>query len=118
MTLNDKLLAANLPVFGEAIVGTTVCFTRPLSSEETIVYENIVNPIWKRSGNVDDDWSLLKSYRNELLSRSDWTQLPDAVLTLEEKTAWQDYRQALRDIPQNYATPDDVIFPTPPNEVS
>jgi len=62
-------------------------------------------------------WRDVKGRRNQLLSESDWTQLPDAVLTLEEKSAWQNYRQKLRDIPQDYATPDDVIFPTPPNEV-
>jgi len=59
-------------------------------------------------------WDAIKAMRNQLLSECDWTQLPDAVLTLEEKSAWSDYRQALRDIPQDYATPDDVVFPIPP----
>jgi len=62
-------------------------------------------------------WDYIKGLRNQLLGECDWTQLPDAVLTLEEKSAWSDYRQALRDIPQDYATPDDVVFPTPPHEV-
>ena len=62
-------------------------------------------------------WEIIKSYRSQLLSECDWTQLPDAVLTLEEKSAWSDYRQKLRDIPQDFATPDDVIFPVQPNEV-
>jgi hypothetical protein len=32
---------------------------------------------------------------------SDWTQLADADLTAEEKTAWTTYRQALRDMTDN-----------------
>jgi len=59
-------------------------------------------------------WDAIKSQRNILLLACDWTQLPDAVLTINEKSAWQKYRQALRDISQNYASPDDVIFPEVP----
>ncbi len=56
-------------------------------------------------------WGIVKSVRNHYLSISDWTQLPDAPLTDNERLAWQQYRQALRDLPQTYQSPDDVIFP-------
>ena len=49
--------------------------------------------------------------RNILLSQSDWTQLQDARLTDAEKTSWQVYRQALRDIPQQQAFPKNVVWP-------
>jgi len=58
-----------------------------------------------------EKWLAIKRVRNELLTACDWTQLPDAVLTVEEKEAWVIYRQKLRDIPQNYQLPEDVIFP-------
>lgn len=67
--------------------------------------------------NVSDQWSIIVQQRNLLLAECDWTQLPDAVLTLEERQMWQDYRQALRDIPQNYATPEEAIFPAKPGGV-
>lgn len=38
--------------------------------------------------------------RNNLLKQSDWTQLPDSPLAQEEKTAWKNYRQQLRDLTQ------------------
>lgn len=57
---------------------------------------------------------LIRQYRNDLLTRCDWTQLPDAPLTDTERSAWADYRQALRDLPQVYATPDLVIWPEKP----
>jgi hypothetical protein len=60
-------------------------------------------------------WSLIRNFRNLLLNSCDWTQIADAPLTLEEKEAWSIYRQALRDIPENYLTPDEVIFPTAPD---
>ena len=56
----------------------------------------------------------IRTIRNQLLASSDWTQLPDAVLNQTERTAWQDYRQSLRDIPQNFSDPNLVAFPERP----
>ena len=52
--------------------------------------------------------------RNKLLADSDWTQLPDVPLTDEQKTAWQTYRQALRDITSAPGWPDAIEWPVPP----
>lgn len=41
---------------------------------------------------------LIRSQRNELLSKCDWTVLIDSPLTEEKKTEWLAYRQELRDI--------------------
>ena len=57
-------------------------------------------PIWSGvSLSADEKWNMIRRYRSDLLKNSDWTQLLDAVFTIEEKQAWQDYRQTLRDIP-------------------
>jgi len=64
--------------------------------------------------NDEEKWQIIKNIRNKMLSSSDWTQMPDAALTLTEKSAWQNYRQALRDMPQDFANPDDAIFPEQP----
>ena len=56
----------------------------------------------------------IKYQRDLYLQQCDWTQLPDAVLTIEEKAAWQNYRQALRDIPQTFNSPDEVVWPAMP----
>ena len=39
-----------------------------------------------------------KEKRNQLLTDSDWTQLPDTRLTDTERTAWADYREQLRSV--------------------
>ena len=56
-------------------------------------------------------WNFIRLYRNELLTRSDWTQLGDTPFTAEQKDAWTAYRQTLRDLPQDYGNPNDVNFP-------
>jgi hypothetical protein len=63
----------------------------------------------------DEKWMILRSHRSVLLARCDWTQLPDVPFTLAEKEAWATYRQALRDITETFANPDDVEFPEPPD---
>jgi len=65
----------------------------------------------------------MRVIRDELLSKSDWTQNRDVILTNDEE--WKAYRQALRDLPETQ-TPalDDngnlinVEWPTPPGETS
>lgn len=55
--------------------------------------------------NVPANMATLKSFRNQKLIDSDWTQLPDSPLTAEKKTEWATYRQALRDLPGQQADP-------------
>ena len=57
-----------------------------------------------------DYWSELRMMRDQLLSNSDWTQIPDAPLTETQKTAWQTYRQQLRDLPENIQDPKPLVL--------
>ena len=63
--------------------------------------------------------SELRKQRDQRIALTDWTQLPDAPLTEQQKTEWQTYRQALRDVPLNNSdvtSLEEVIWPTPPTE--
>lgn len=52
-----------------------------------------------------------RSTRDALLKGSDWTQLDDAPVNHQ---AWADYRQALRDIPEQAGFPADIKWPENP----
>ena len=57
----------------------------------------------------------LRVTRNAKLSASDWTQLGD--VSPENKDKWKEYRQALRDLPEQYQEEtsfEDIIWPTQP----
>lgn len=56
----------------------------------------------------------VRAQRNSLLTLCDWTQLSDAPLTTEQKQEWAEYRQALRDIPEQTGFPDAVVWPSAP----
>jgi len=50
--------------------------------------------------------------RNALLAESDWSVLPDAPVA--DQQAWIDYRQALRDVPEQEGFPTDINWPIKP----
>ena len=57
----------------------------------------------------------LRQRRNSLIASSDWVMMSDSPIA--DKTAWQTYRQNLRDITNNLTTVENVnavVFPTKP----
>ena len=86
---------------------------KPLKAE-------LVDDAWVISLDVDTvtaaAWTALRAQRNSLLAASDWTQLQDAHLSAEKKSAWADYRQALRDLPENATDPTQVTWPVSPSQ--
>lgn len=61
---------------------------------------------------LDQEWSIVRKKRNQLLGETDWTQNADVTQAIKDK--WSPYRQLLRDIPQTFADPNDVVWPTQP----
>lgn len=45
--------------------------------------------------------NIIRKRRDEMLTASDWTQMPDSPLSPSVKDAWKTYRQELRDMPGN-----------------
>ena len=59
-------------------------------------------------------WDIVREERNGLLVESDWTQLNNAPLTPEQVSEWVNYRQALRNVPQQGVEPENVVWPSKP----
>lgn len=56
----------------------------------------------------------LRSDRNEMLMRSDWTQLSNSGLSEAKKAEWETYRQALRDLPETMTEELEYTLPEVP----
>lgn len=54
----------------------------------------------------------IRARRDGLLASTDWTQMPDVAADTKQKYA--EYRQLLRDVPQQDGFPEAVVWPTPP----
>jgi hypothetical protein len=60
-----------------------------------------------------NEWDSVRTERNQRLSDSDWTQLPDAPLSNIKMAEWATYRQALRDI-TTQSDPFNIVWPGEP----
>jgi len=63
-------------------------------------------------GMNDVSWETVRAERDQALKDSDWRAGKDVVLS----TAWREFRQELRDLPQNFESANDAVdsWPTPP----
>ena len=70
-------------------------------------------PDWSSvlDGRNNEQWENVRRQRNEKLADSDWTQVDDSV---QDKSSWAIYRQALRGVPENNADPFNISWPTAP----
>jgi len=59
-------------------------------------------------------WREVRAERDKDLADCDWRALKDVVLS----TAWKEYRQALRDLPQDHAESNDAAdsWPVKPDD--
>jgi len=71
----------------------------------------VVDPEPQPEPEVADKAQEVRAERNYLLTKSDWTQVADAPV---DKEAWAEYRQKLRDIPQQTGFPTEVDWPVRP----
>ena len=59
-------------------------------------------------------WSAIRAERDTRLAATDWTQLPDAPLGASQSAAFAAYRQALRDLPDQFPDPASIVWPIAP----
>lgn len=127
----------NYVVYNEqgAIVKTGHCVDSDLSMQagvgETVIegtlgegaYHVVNGLIVAKPAPSDSDKTtqVLEQVRRErdlILLSTDWTQVTDSPLTAEQRSEWQMYRQALRDLPADYSyitSLEQVTFPEVPS---
>lgn len=102
------------------IVGLS-SYTGPISVGTTYKDNQFIFPS-VATISVSEAYKQLRTDRSFELSRSDWTQGADVPVGI--KTAWQPYRQSLRDLPSNVNDSNVVevvtnrshsLWPTPPS---
>ena len=83
-------------------------------TQEEIAARAAEEAAWN-AGAFDRAMADLRSKRDRLLASCDWVMMSDSPIA--DKTAWQTYRQSLRDITNNLTTVENVnavVFPTKP----
>lgn len=76
--------------------------------------QELVEQEFNEAGNLNVLAAQSRAQRDARLSACDWTQMVDSPLSEEEKAAYQTYRQALRDVPQQEGFPTSIQWPEEP----
>lgn len=107
----------------------TISDNKPIVENiEYIIEDNVIKEIitsrdktqeeieGENNQSIIDKWSTIRVIRDNLLRESDVEILPDKweEMDLPNKTLWASYRKQLRDIPQVFSNPEDVVWPNKP----
>lgn len=61
---------------------------------------------------ISEKWETIRSIRNKLLNKTDWIVIQSIEKNEIVPSNYFNYRQELRDIPQKYSDPNEVVYPT------
>ncbi len=60
------------------------------------------------------EWAAIRARRDQLLRNTDFTQLLDYPASDSQRVEAADYRKALRDIPEQFSDPSQLVWPLLP----
>ena len=109
-TRTDPSTFTSDEIFAAGYTGT---YTQPSYNPKTEVLDWDGENYFIRPHNtqeLEDQWNRVREQRNQLLKDSDWTQISDYNLELENKEQWATYRQELRDLPEVQSNPFDILW--------
>ena len=129
-----RLTTGDNPAEGLQEDGTTIVHIDfPIENRMHFIETNYWDGEWKTrepSPNIYSTWNGsswewdledlmigVRNVRNTLLSKSDWTQMPDSPLSEDDKLDWQIYREELRSlsfVQDNISNVKDVDWPKEP----
>ena len=105
-----------LDSYGNSIIRVEDRTFIPFDPDNTDYQEYLA---WVAEGNeplpvdgTEVTWDTIRAKRDRLIAASDWTMIPGATV---DQAQWSAYRQILRDLPQTYSDPEDVVWPTAPS---
>ncbi|WP_319469371.1 tail fiber assembly protein [uncultured Pseudodesulfovibrio sp.] len=89
----------------------TVYETSWEKGEDLIYREVVTSAVVDEAARAEAEAVKVRAERDRRLRACDWTVLPDCPLAEVRKTEWADYRQALRDVPQQGGFPEVIDWP-------
>ncbi len=98
-------------MFTKELVKTMIKVPKDVKVKEGYIYENGIFSKPEKQKRLLQE---IRQKRNQLLQETDWTQFPDSPLKNKQKSAWNKYRQQLRDLPQDFKNPENVKWPKKP----
>lgn len=87
------LLYEELSTLKKSIIVELELLNQQIDDLKNIVFESLILL------DADTDWDVVRKKRDFILKSTDWTLTPGSSL---DQSAWAEYRQQLRDLPQRF----------------
>lgn len=88
----------------------SAALTPPISANnESVLLALVTTPTKTQIG------AAIRVQRDQLIRLTDWTAIPGNALSSDTLLSWQEYRQALRNLPSQIGFPTTVTWPIPPS---
>jgi hypothetical protein len=113
--LYSELIDEGLVIVGVSIGNesdTSTWTVQPQSKQSSA--QPFIDAVNTSQWTIDANYDTLRTERDVRLTDCDWTQVTDTQLSEAEVSAWQVYRQQLRDLPATVANPANPSWPIPP----
>jgi len=89
-------------------------FTNTPATEDSPAKTAAENEAAYKAQKDEEQSKNVRNSRTEMLRDCDWTQLDDTPMSNTQKADWAEYRQALRDVPDQAGFPFDIEWPVQP----
>lgn len=106
-----KVVEKSAPEYNQSTHNHPVVSLKLVNDEVVQVWAVDIKTEEQLAAELKAKWDDIRSTRDHLLAKSDWTQLADVATS----PAWVIYRQTLRDITDIFNSPDAVIWPDKPS---
>ena len=114
---NQLYKIAEIPQFNEK-TQKLIFLSDPILKNNFVYTFEIIDKSEEEINN--EKWQKIRTLRNELLSESDIEVVIDKwqFYTDEQKNAWINYRRILRNLPQEYSNPNNIVWPDKPSVIN
>jgi len=85
--------------------------TQWVKDDDLVYREEVISAVVDEAAKYEAEANVVRIERDQLLAACDWTQLADCPLDEADRIAWANYRQGLRDVPQQAGFPGAVEWP-------
>lgn len=107
-TTSDEFASMFRKVTGTTSDGSAILSDNSADWPENLTWDAVETKL--NELNAAEPLKLLREERDRLIAETDWWASSDLTMTAEQTA----YRQALRDITEDYSSLDDVVWPTKP----
>lgn len=109
-TRKEKVIYIDDSFYTSEMIGSIYTENEPYFLKKPSPFHFVVDGEYVIDANgIEQFWQAVRTFRNRLLTLTDWTQLPDVKLSEADTQSWLQIRQELRNVTTTAITPEGAM---------